>query len=65
MVNQLKFPKKKSLCEIFTKTEQYFKLENGTGLNIYKNLAYRKKIAFDISQSVDFAEFTAGGKNFE
>jgi hypothetical protein len=65
MVNQFSFQKKKSLCEVFTETEKFFKLDIGTGLNIYKNLAYRKKIVFDINQSIDFSEFVAGGKNCE
>ena len=65
LVKQLHFSENKPLHELFTETEQFFKLKKGAGLNIYKNLAYRKKIAVDVSQAINFAEFMPGGKNCE
>jgi len=65
VINRLHSSESIPLYKIFSETEQALGLENGTGLNIYKNLAYRKKIDFDINQSVDLAKFTAGGKYCE
>ena len=60
VINLLNYHKHKPLCEIFTKTEQFFGLKKGVGLSIYKNLAYRKKIDFDVSKIIDFTESTGG-----
>jgi len=47
----------KPLGILFTKMEQCLGLDAGTGLNIYKHLAYRKKIYIDIKQPIDFTTF--------
>jgi len=60
VINLLNSLGNKSLYKIFAETEQFFGLKDGMGLNIYKNLAYRKKIDLDVSQNIDFSESTGG-----
>lgn len=44
-----------SVADLFRELEQRFALPSGMGLNIYKHLAYHKRIAIDISQPMDAA----------
>jgi hypothetical protein len=48
-----------SLVDLFRDLEQRFGLSNGMGLNIYKHLAYHKRIDVDISQTIDIAAFVS------
>jgi len=45
------------LSELLRAVEIEFHLPPGAGLNIYKHLAYWKRIEFDACESIDFAEF--------
>jgi len=47
-----------NLGELLTEVEMEFNLTAGAGLNIYKHMAYRKLIEFDIGKAIDFTEFT-------
>jgi hypothetical protein len=42
---------------LFRELEQRFGLSDGMGLNIYKHLAYHKRIDIDVSRPIDFAAF--------
>ena len=42
-----------SLCDLFGDVEQFFTLEPGTGLNIFKHLVYWKKIEIDLHTLID------------
>jgi len=46
-----------SLAILFKEIEKVFGLVAGMGLNIYKHLAYWKRIVFDADKKVDLAEF--------
>jgi hypothetical protein len=48
-----------TLVVLFKAVESAFGLIAGMGLNIYKHLAYWKRIAFDVNKKVDLAEFGA------
>ncbi len=44
-----------SLSFLFQEVEKQFGLSQGMGLNIYKHLAYHKRINIDVNQSIGFA----------
>jgi len=46
-----------SSSSLFRDLEQRFELPSGMGLNIYKHLAYHKRIDIDISQPIDVVAF--------
>jgi len=47
-----------SLGCIFNDLELRFDLLPGTGLKLYKNLAYWKQIVFDVDKEIDFSDLT-------
>ena len=49
-----------ALVTLFTEVEHIFDLVAGMGLNIFKHLAYWKRITFDAEKRVDFSEFIVG-----
>jgi len=46
-----------SITDLFRELEQRFNLSDGMGLNVYKHLAYHKRIDIDVSQPIDVAAF--------
>jgi hypothetical protein len=46
-----------NIADLFRELEQRFNLPDGMGLNVYKHLAYHKRIAIDVSQPIDVAAF--------
>lgn len=47
-----------SLGDLLLEVEMRFELSKGMGLNIYKYLAYWKRIEFDAAKPIDFSVFT-------
>jgi hypothetical protein len=50
-------PLSNNAADLFRELEQLFGLSGGMGLNVYKHLAYHKRIDIDISRPIDITAF--------